>query len=272
MGLFRKSKEFQDMGNQVKLPSPLATTPTDNVPKAGSQILSDNDFYAGWKDERTAECPNCQGILKKTPGAKTKCPHCGKFMFVRMDPRTKSQRVVTEIEVELIEDERAKIDGNWPERLAEKNRKIEVTNNLRQEWGQEPSSEDVQWELWNHELLSHASARDWGLYRNTLLSMAQSADKRKKPSEALLLFMDVMYLDACGPGNGGMGWTASERMYLPFIAGCIQKICKKVSLNESELVERYSVRAEKLKQNLKLPIAFEVAWPIFKKDNQLFTI
>lgn len=28
-------------------------------------------------DKRKAECPSCHQALKKVPGAKTKCPHCG---------------------------------------------------------------------------------------------------------------------------------------------------------------------------------------------------
>ena len=30
------------------------------------------------KDERKAECPNCQKTLSRIPGAKTKCPHWGR--------------------------------------------------------------------------------------------------------------------------------------------------------------------------------------------------
>jgi len=41
------------------------------------------------KDERKAECPNCHKILSKIPGAKTKCPHCDEFMFVRTRPKDK---------------------------------------------------------------------------------------------------------------------------------------------------------------------------------------
>jgi predicted RNA-binding Zn-ribbon protein involved in translation (DUF1610 family) len=37
-------------------------------------------------DARTPECPYCKGELKKIPGAKTKCPHCGQFMYVRTSP------------------------------------------------------------------------------------------------------------------------------------------------------------------------------------------
>ena len=270
MGFFRKtraSKEIplilRDFKNEVE-------PETISVSASISTSYSGNGYYADWKDERSAECPNCQGILKKIPGAKTKCPHCDKYMFVRMDSRTKSQRVVTEEEVELIDDERAKIDGNWPERLAEKNRKKELQEELTKKWGEAPSPEDVQWGLWNQDLISHAGQRDWGLYRNTKLQMAQSAEKRKKNKEALLMYMDVMYLDACGPGNSGLGWNVRDRMYLPYIADRIENLCKKESIAEVQLVEEYKGRAEKLQSSLKLPIDFASAWPKFKKENESF--
>ncbi len=107
-------------------------------------------------------------------------------MYVRNDPRSRSQRVVTEEEIELIDDERAKIDGSWPERLAEKKRKEELQEELRKQWGQEPSPDDVQWGLWNQDLISHSSNRYWGLYRNTLLSMAQNSYKRSKYDTSLM--------------------------------------------------------------------------------------
>ena len=55
-----------------------------------------------YKDGRKAECPNCQNTLNKIPGAKTKCPHCGKIMFVRTRPDG-VRLVVTERQAKDIE-------------------------------------------------------------------------------------------------------------------------------------------------------------------------
>jgi hypothetical protein len=59
-------------------------------------------------DERKAECPYCQGALKKIPGSKTKCPLCGNFMFVRTRRQDRVRVVVTQEQAE-------KIDRDWSE-------------------------------------------------------------------------------------------------------------------------------------------------------------
>ena len=54
------------------------------------------------KDERKAECPYCKNGLKKVPSAKTKCPACKEFMYVRT--RVDGVRaVVTKLQSEEIE-------------------------------------------------------------------------------------------------------------------------------------------------------------------------
>jgi DNA-directed RNA polymerase subunit RPC12/RpoP len=54
-------------------------------------------------DQRRAECPRCRKSLKKIPASKTKCPHCGDFMFVRTRPQDGARVVVTADEVQRIE-------------------------------------------------------------------------------------------------------------------------------------------------------------------------
>lgn len=56
-------------------------------------------------DQRRAECPYCQKPLRKVPGAKTKCPHCGEFMFVRTRPQDGARVVVTTDEARRIEED-----------------------------------------------------------------------------------------------------------------------------------------------------------------------
>lgn len=57
-------------------------------------------------DLRKPECPYCQNVLKKVPGAKTKCSRCGQFMYVRTRSEDHARVVVTEAQAHRME-------GNW---------------------------------------------------------------------------------------------------------------------------------------------------------------
>lgn len=51
----------------------------------------------------SANCPSCGGALRKVPQRKTKCPHCGSYLFVRSTPSDPTRRLVTEAAAEAIE-------------------------------------------------------------------------------------------------------------------------------------------------------------------------
>jgi DNA polymerase-3 subunit epsilon len=48
-------------------------------------------------------CPNCGAALSFRPGRKTKCPHCGEFIFVRTRPFDRRRVLVTKEQATLIE-------------------------------------------------------------------------------------------------------------------------------------------------------------------------
>ena len=245
------------------------STPKDISVSISTDNHEHSNFYADWKDDRKAQCPYCNSQLKKVPGAKTKCPSCEKYMYVRMDPRSKSQRVVTEEEVELIEDERAKLNGTWDIRLAEKERKHKVTKDLTREFGKEPSENDVKWRLHNQDLLIHANDRNWGLYRNTIHEMAKLTKKEGKLELSLKYLIDIVYIDACGPSNG-QGWGDElDIMYLPHFAGEISATAIKLGWNESEMLDFYREHGASLKNSLRLPKTFDHCWKRFKQETSL---
>ena len=164
-----------------------------------------NDDYVEPTDARTAVCPSCGFGLNKVPGAKTKCPHCAAFMYVRTDPETNSRVVVTAERAEEIEDEWSKINGTWEFRQEEKRRyqatKEQLTKNFN---GVVPSDNDVKWSLLNEDSIKHASVQDWGLYRNTIFQMGEILRKEEKHSMALEKYLLVCYIDTCGPNNVGV--------------------------------------------------------------------
>ncbi len=161
--------------------------------------------YVEPTDARTAICPSCGFGLNKVPGAKTKCPHCAAFMYVRTDPETNSRVVVTAARAEEIEDEWSKINGTWEFRQEEKRRyqatKEQLTKNFN---GAVPSDNDIKWSLLNEDSIKHASVQDWGLYRNTIFQMGEILRKEEKHAMALEKYLLVCYIDTCGPNNVGV--------------------------------------------------------------------
>lgn len=161
--------------------------------------------YVEPTDARTAICPSCGFGLNKVPGAKTKCPHCAAFMYVRTDPETNSRVVVTAERAEEIEDEWSKINGTWEFRQEEKRRyqatKEQLTKNFN---GAVPSDNDIKWSLLNEDSIKHASVQDWGLYRNTIFQMGEILRKEEKHAMALEKYLLVCYIDTCGPNNVGV--------------------------------------------------------------------
>ncbi len=164
-----------------------------------------NSDYVEPTDARTAICPSCGFGLNKVPGAKTKCPHCAAFMYVRTDPETNSRVVVTAERAEEIEDEWSKINGTWEFRQEEKLRyqatKEQLTKNFN---GAVPSDNDIKWSLLNEDSIKHASVQDWGLYRNTIFQMGEILRKEEKHAMALEKYLLVCYIDTCGPNNVGV--------------------------------------------------------------------
>lgn len=61
----------------------------------------------------SANCPSCGGALKKMPQRKTKCPHCGDYMFIRSTPNDPTRRLVSAAAAEAIE-------LAWQKRFAQK--------------------------------------------------------------------------------------------------------------------------------------------------------
>jgi hypothetical protein len=75
------------------------------------------------------ECPTCQAALAKRPQRKTKCPHCGAFIFCRTRPIDGAHVLLKESELAVVEEDWVtdykmkqrqprQIDPIWAERIA----------------------------------------------------------------------------------------------------------------------------------------------------------
>jgi hypothetical protein len=116
------------------------------------------------KDRQKAKCPYCQGKLKKVPGRRTKCPHCGNFIFVRTRPSKDRQRVLVR------EDQLEKLEKEWQQYRAIEEFKrglqnsdlgfteqkyLKIKKDLTKKFGFSPPKGDILWGV-SHLLLEEA--------------------------------------------------------------------------------------------------------------------
>lgn len=231
---------------------------------------SENKPYVEPKDLRTNKCPYCSATLKKVPGRKTKCPECQQFMFVRTRPQDNARVVVTEEQAEQIEEDWAIENGTHEEYLREKNRYASKKKELSDRFGSEASDNDVQWGLWNEDIMEHSKNGDWGMYRNTKLAMADQIRKEGRTEHAIRMLLEVCYYDANGPTNGGNRHAASntnpgfdpenDGMIIPGIVETVYKLAQDEQMPLESLKEEYINFNQKFFKALKLPLSPEEAW------------
>lgn len=226
------------------------------------------------KDKRKAECPSCGGVLEKVPGAKTKCPHCGEFMFVRTRPKDNARVVVTKDEADKIDEEWAVVAGTHDNFVAEKKEFAKEKEILRKRFGgKEPSDNDVKWGLLNKQLMEHAQNGDWGLYRNTKFQMAEILRGEMKLKDALRTYLEVCYLDLNGPNNtGGVNDPELLKEFPPFdptkgnsflapgVIERIKRILKKLEMDKEKMKEDFINYNSRVEQSMRLPVAPADCW------------
>jgi len=252
--------------------SSLPISTMDN-PKVSIDLTLASDNFVEPSDKRVAACPSCGSVLAKIPGAKTKCPHCGAFMFIRTDPSTNSRVVVTAKRAEEIEDEWSKINGTWEERQEEKQRFAETKEELTQRFhGNTPSDNDIRWTLLNEDSIKNASMQNWGLYRNVIFQMGEILRKEDKHSAAIEKYLLVCYIDTCGPNNisapigqksnswGEIPFSESQAFLAPGVIERIQKSAKRINTDLEDLKEVLSEIGVTYKGAIPFTLSTEESW------------
>lgn len=235
-----------------------------------------------WPDERTAFCPSCNGALKKVPGAKTKCPICSEFMYVRTDPRSQSRRVVNESELEDIEDAWAVLNGTFEHRQQEKANREAMRLELAEILGRSPSEPELDLHEIKIRLEEYLEYRQMGLVRNSYLERGQLEFQVGSYHAAALCYLAVALIDGNGGNNAteiyyedddgneirsadGMGFDLSDKMYLPYIAKELGKCLAKGSLTESEILKDFD--GLNLEERFSTPISMDQVWPEFVSNS-----
>lgn len=153
------------------------------------------------QDLRVAKCPNCNQALSKVPAAKTKCPHCRQFMYVRTRPDDFARVVVTAQDAKRIEADYSIISGSREpdfrnittasEVKAERER---LTLTFKAKGYSEPSEDDVKWAILTARLLGTAKTRGMD-DRNIRYLAADFLVRRWKLRDALAHYLLVCALD-----------------------------------------------------------------------------
>jgi hypothetical protein len=272
VGIFRKKKTPRE---SIELPPQNSDMTRAYVPAAENN----SDYvYVPPIDSREAICPNCQGALKKVPGSKTKCPLCGEFMFIRTDPHTRIRVVVTEAGAEQIDDEIAKLNGTWEDRLKEKKKIAKAKAELTKKFGGvEPSKEDLEWNLAIKDSIEYAKKHWWSSYALNQNKKAEMLLKRGKQKLALELFLQVAYLEHNGVQESEAD-AASRKMMAeigfkefdpdkanlpPYSMSDVKVLIKELNLNLDTVESLFVAEMKKLKLG-KLPISPEESWKYIK--------
>lgn len=220
-----------------------------------------------------AICPHCNQTLDKKPGRKKKCQYCGQFIYVRTRPSDEQRVLVTESQVEQIEEQWAIVNGTHNEYVANKKLFADEKEKLRMRFGQEPRENDVHWSLLNQKLIEYARYQNWGLFRNVKFEMGEILRKEGRSHAALGLYFEVCYLDLNGPRNvAGITDRNLLREYPPWdpkspaadlAPGVIERaarIINKANLPAAVAEEIYHKRAFDLYTSLHLPLPPPEAW------------
>lgn len=143
---------------------------------------------------------------------------------------------------------------------------------LKKRFGKEPSENDVKWGVFNKQLMEHSKNNDWGLYRNTRFGMAEFLRKEMKLKHALQIYLEVCYLDLNEPNNlGGINDSELLKEFPPFnpnhftslapgIIYRVEKIVKKLELQNDEIKQLFIEHNKKIGQSLRLPLLPEQCW------------
>jgi len=136
-----------------------------------------------------AKCPYCQEELAKFPSRKTKCPHCGNFIFVRTRPSEDRQRILVK------GDQLEKLEKEWQKyrAIAEFKRSLQnsdlgfteekylkVKEDLTKKFGFGPSESDMLWGISNLLLEEAMKVGDWHRMKMLYFKMALFLHRESK--------------------------------------------------------------------------------------------
>ncbi len=213
-------------------------------------------------------CPNCGVSLTKMPARKTKCRHCGLFMYVRTRPQDRVQVLLTEQDAQALEAQWHQYEDDKPQISPRPEHVLaRVRNALHEQFGRPPSELDVLWRVFNEELLSFISSESWALYTHVLFEMAELQLIQRRETAALDLYIQAIHLALNGPRNIDREHVRAgyPRFSAPGLVPdrYLQQLLKSqrvLGLSPKQLEVMYLETATRASTELMLPLAAESTW------------
>ncbi|MES2255139.1 MAG: hypothetical protein V4559_08870 [Pseudomonadota bacterium] len=218
-------------------------------------------------------CPYCGIELKKRPVRRTACKHCLHDIFVRTRPLDKMRVLLTEQEAKIVEGQWARFKHVTIRVFVDQAEFEKQRASLTKSLGRAPTSSEITWPALAQEAAAHAAKRNWGLYRNTHLSMAAFLEEEGKRDEAFDQYLEVCVVDLNGPRNTG-GYSVPEypdfspnlAFLAPAVISKVGELILLLKLDEHELRDRFFGIAERLGEKLSLPFSLVAGWTTLSSE------
>lgn len=223
-------------------------------------------------------CPYCGVIPAKKPERKTKCRHCGNYIYVRTRSTDRQRVLVTELQVDELEEQESIINERhdiWIETMLGRFGHEETKARLRAQYGKAlRKKHDADWERLNATSLGFARNGDWSFYAFTRNEMAQLLRKEGRSQQALSMFLEAAYLGLNGPKNiedsGGIAFDPEEAFVQPRITHYIGELMDVLEYDLGRVQNAFMEMATIHRGALHLPVLPDDAWQMMKPRLMLF--
>lgn len=221
---------------------------------------------------KNKECPKCQYIFEQIKGDK-RCPECKSKIVVRVHYQTKEECLLTEAEVEEFNQlKESHSNIKWCLRECKKY-DIPVSDFLNA-WkvdSKEETAFEVMWKYVSNLRPQYIEKGMLGSYRNTVLTQAESYNRRRMEEEAYKAFLNVGFWDTNGPTNTQTadGENKFECQNAPQPRQTLKKIKEyqdKNDLSFEQIEADYLLVADKDVYKNQLPLPVEQSWLYFLRE------
>lgn len=231
--------------------------------------------------QEEARCPYCDAALKKPPQRKTNCPSCRQAFYVRTRPSDQRKVIVTEQEADAIDQEWALrhhlgAPADWEQKLKTLSSKNDPYEKAYYQamLARSRRQYDQAWAFFNEARIQAATLRQFGIYRNITLDMANQLRIEGKHKQAVLMLCEVCFYDLCGAANAVLsiegnrrvpwnsGWDPEFRELAPGVVQMVRDWIEELGIAQESFRSLVLGHLTKVCGAMKPPLSAEVALPL----------